>query len=243
MISRSGSLPGNTEETVRDSEWLLIKSSRKDIIMPILDDIYHATTKGNYKDIKELVQQAVDSGKHPKKIVEEALAPAMIEVGDKFGTGELYMPDMLLSAKTMQTAMTVLKPLLKGDESTVERGTLVIGTVKGDLHDIGKNLVITMAEGQGFKVVDLGIDVDFQKFVQAVKEHNPQIVAFSGLLTTTLANIPDHIKALEDAGLRDNLKLAVGGAPVTRDFADRYGIDIYADNASGAAKEFVKAIA
>ena len=175
-------------------------------------------------------------------IVNKALSPAMIEVGDKFGTGELYMPDMLLSAKAMQTAMAVLKPLLKGDEALIEKGTVVIGTVKGDLHDIGKNLVITMAEGQGFNVVDLGIDVDYQKFVDAVKEHNPQIVAFSGLLTTTLANIPEHIKALEDAGVRDKVKLAVGGAPVTRDFADRYGIEIYADDASGAAKEFLKVI-
>jgi len=210
--------------------------------MPILDDIYSATAKGNYKDIKELVKKAVDGGEHPKNIVEKALSPAMIEVGDKFGEGVLYMPDMLLSAKTMQTAMEVLKPLLKGDEATVEKGTVVIGTVKGDLHDIGKNLVITMAEGQGFNVVDLGIDVDYSKFVDAVKEHNPQIVAFSGLLTTTLANIPGHIKALENAGVRGSVKLAVGGAPVTHDFARRYGIEIYAPDASGAAKEFVKEI-
>jgi len=210
--------------------------------MAILDDIYKATTEGNYKDMEELVKAAVDSGEHPNDIVNKALSPAMIEVGDKFGTGELYMPDMLLSAKAMQTAMGVLKPLLKGDEALVEKGTVVIGTVKGDLHDIGKNLVITMAEGQGFHVVDLGIDVDYQKFVDAVKEYKPQIVAFSGLLTTTLANIPEHIKALEDAGVRSEIKLAVGGAPVTRDFADRYGIEIYADDASGAAKEFLKVI-
>jgi corrinoid protein of di/trimethylamine methyltransferase len=210
--------------------------------MAILDDIYQATIKGNYKDMEKLVKAAVDEGAHANDIVNKALSPAMIEVGDKFGTGELYMPDMLLSAKAMQTAMGILKPLLKGADAVTEKGTLVIGTVKGDLHDIGKNLVITMAEGQGFKVVDLGIDVDYSKFVDAVKEHNPQIVAFSGLLTTTLANIPDHIKALEDAGVRDAIKLAVGGAPVTRDFADRYGIEIYADDASAAAKEFIKVI-
>ena len=210
--------------------------------MAILDDIYKATTEGNYKDMEELIKAAVDSGEHANDIVNKALSPAMIEVGDKFGTGELYMPDMLLSAKAMQTAMKVLKPMLKGDDAVVEKGTVVIGTVKGDLHDIGKNLVITMAEGQGFNVVDLGIDVDYQKFVDAVKEHNPQIVAFSGLLTTTLANIPEHIKALEDAGVRGSIKIAVGGAPVTRDFADRYGIEIYADDASGAAKEFIKVI-
>ena len=210
--------------------------------MAIIDKIYTATIKGNYKEIQELVKEALNDGEHPKHIVSNALSPAMIEVGDKFGSGELYMPDMLLSAKAMQTAMEILKPLLKGKDSMVGKGTLVIGTVKGDLHDIGKNLVITMAEGQGFKVIDLGIDVDYQKFVDAVREHNPQIVAFSGLLTTTLANIPDHIKALEDAGLRDKVVLAVGGAPVTREFADRYGIEIYANDASGAAKEFLKVV-
>ena len=138
--------------------------------------------------------------------------------------------------------MEVVKPLLKGSDALIEKGTVVIGTVKGDLHDIGKNLVITMAEGQGFKVVDLGIDVDYKTFVDAIKDNSPQIVAFSGLLTTTLANIPEHIKAIEDAGLRDSVVLAVGGAPVTRDFADRYGIEIYAGDASSAAREFIEAV-
>ena len=210
--------------------------------MAILDDIYQATATGNYKDIKALVKEAIDGGTAPHDIVNKSLSAAMIEVGDKFGSGELYMPDMLLAAKAMQTAMEEIKPLLKGKEAMLEKGTVVIGTVKGDLHDIGKNLVITMAEGQGFKIVDLGIDVDPIKFVDAVKEYKPQIVAFSGLLTTTLGNIPEHIKALEDAGVRDKVVLAVGGAPVTRDFADRYGIEIYADDASGAAKEFLKVV-
>ena len=210
--------------------------------MATLEDIYKLTISGNYKDMGELIKNAIDAKVHPNDIVNKALSPAMIEVGDKFGSGELYMPDMLLAAKAMQTAMEIIKPLLKGDEAILEKGTVVIGTVKGDLHDIGKNLVITMAEGQGFKVIDLGIDVDYAKFVDAVKEYSPQIVAFSGLLTTTLANIGQHIKALEDAGVRDKVVLAVGGAPVTRDFADRYGIEIYAGDASGAAKEFLKVI-
>ena len=210
--------------------------------MAILDDIYNATSKGNYKDITRLVQKALDSGVAIHDIVNKALSAAMIDVGDKFGEGVLYMPDMLLAAKAMKEAMKIVKPLIKGDSEVIEKGTVVIGTVKGDLHDIGKNLVITMAEGQGFKVIDLGIDTDYSKFVDAIKEYSPQIVAFSGLLTTTLANIPDHIKAIEDAELRDKVVLAVGGAPVTRDFADRYGIEIYAGDASAAAKEFVKAI-
>ena len=210
--------------------------------MTTIDNIYKVTAEGNYKDISTLIKKAVDEGLSAHDIVSKALSPAMIEVGDKFGSGELYMPDMLLASKAMQTAMKELKPLLKEDTKLLERGTIVIGTVKGDLRDIGKNLVITMAEGQGFKVIDLGIDVDFFKFVDAIKEHNPQIVAFSGLLTTTLANIPDHIKAIEEAGLRNKVILAVGGAPVTRDFANRYGIEIYADDASAAAKEFVKVV-
>jgi len=209
--------------------------------MAILDDIYNATSKGNYKDITGLVQKALDSGEAIHDIVNKALSAAMIDVGDKFGEGVLYMPDMLLAAKAMKEAMKVLKPLIKGDSKVIEKGTVIIGTVKGDLHDIGKNLVITMAEGQGFKVIDLGIDTDYSVFVDAIKEYNPQIVAFSGLLTTTLANITDHIKAIEDAELRDKVVLAVGGAPVTRDFADRYGIEIYAGDASAAAKEFLKA--
>ena len=151
--------------------------------MSILDEIYKVITQGNYKGIVWLIKKALEEKIAAPDIVNKALSPAMIEVGDKFGSGELYMPDMLLSAKAMQTAMVELKPLLKGEEAILEKGTVVIGTVKGDLHDIGKNLVITMAEGQGFKVIDLGIDVDYEKFPEAVKEHNPQIVAFSGLLT------------------------------------------------------------
>ena len=168
--------------------------------MAILDDIYAATVKGNYKDITALVQKAVDEGIKIDDIINNALSKAMIYVGDKFGEGELYMPDMLLAAKTMKTAMEVLKPLMKGGEHIAEKGTIVIGTVKGDLHDIGKNLVITMAEGQGFKVIDLGIDVDYQKFVDAINQYKPDIVGFSGLLTTTLANVPNHIKAMKMQG-------------------------------------------
>jgi 5-methyltetrahydrofolate--homocysteine methyltransferase len=210
--------------------------------MSALQDIYDATAKGNYKDIVDMVKKALDEGIPIESIMNESLSRAMIDVGDKFGAGELYMPDILLSAKAMKEAMNYLKPLLKGSEHLTEKGVVVIGTVKGDLHDIGKNLVITMAEGQGFKIIDLGIDVDYAKFVDAIKEHKPKIVAFSGLLTTTLANIPEHIKAIEDAGLRKDVVLAVGGAPVTRHFADMYGIEIYAPDASSAAKEFVKVI-
>ena len=210
--------------------------------MSSLSDIYDAVAAGNYKDIVDLVKKAMEEKVALDYIINKALSTAMIEVGDKFGSGELYMPDMLLAAKAMKTAMDYIKPLLKGTEHVAEKGVLVIGTVKGDLHDIGKNLVITMAEGQGFKVIDLGIDVDYSKFVDAIKKHKPDIVAFSGLLTTTLANVPEHIKAIEDAGLRKGVVIAVGGAPVTRHFADMYGIEIYAPDASSAAKEFIKVV-
>src|SRR4030042_5138231 len=180
--------------------------------MSTLKDVYAAVTAGNYKDITGLVLKAIDEGISRDKIISPSLSAAMIDVGDKFGSGELYMPDMLLAAKAMKTAMDVIKPLLKGSEHIAEKGTVVIGTVKGDLHDIGKNLVITMAEGQGFKVIDLGIDVDYGRFVEAIKEYKPDIVAFSGLLTTPLANIPEHIRAIEDAGLRKRGGRGVWGA-------------------------------
>ena len=210
--------------------------------MSAIQNIYDATASGNYKDIVPLVQKAIEQKIELEDIINKALSRAMIDVGDGFGSGKLFMPDMLLAAKAMKEAMNYLKPLLKGSEHITEKGTIVIGTVKGDLHDIGKNLVIVMAEGQGFKIVDLGIDVDYAKFVDAIRQYRPKIVAFSGLLTTTLANIPEHIKAIEDAGLRKDVVLAVGGAPVTRHFADMYGIEIYAGDSSGAAKEFLKVV-
>jgi 5-methyltetrahydrofolate--homocysteine methyltransferase len=216
---------------------------KEGVIMSTLEDIYNITVKGAYRDIEPLIQKALSENIKIEDIINNALSKAMIFVGDKFSTGELYMPDMLLAAKTMKAAMDVLKPHMSASNHIAEKGVLLIGTVKGDLHDIGKNLVITMAEGQGLKVIDLGIDVDYPKFVEAIKEHKPDIVAFSGLLTTTLGNIPAHIKAINDAGLRDKVILAVGGAPVTREFADRYGIELYAPDASGAAKEFVRVLA
>jgi len=239
MISIKTTVIYNISKEVLDKLFL---KERRPKVVAIMKDIYSATLKGNYKEIASLVKKALGEGIDIKTIINEGLSAAMIEVGDRFSTGELYIPDMLLSAKTMKEAMALLKPLIKGDKNIASKGTIVIGTVKGDVHDIGKNLVITMAEGRGFKVVDLGIDVDYSVFVDAIKKYSPKIVGFSGLLTTTLANLPEHIKAIEDAGLRSSVILAVGGAPVTRDFADRYGIEIYAPDASIASKEFVKAV-
>ena len=217
-------------------------SIMEDNVMMALKDIFDATVKGKYDDIQNLVEKALSDKIPVHKIINNALYKALLEVGEKFGSGELFFPDILLSAKTTKEAMNILKPLIKDKSGSEAVGTIVHGTVKGDLHDIGKNLVITMAEGQGFDVIDLGVNVDYQTFVDAIREYNPKIVAFSGLLTTTLANVPDHIRAIEEAGFRDKVKLAVGGAPVTRDFAVRNNIEIYADDAAAAAKEFLKAV-
>ena len=209
--------------------------------MKIFEEIADEVLKGNSDSVEVLTNKALSQDISAEEILNNGLVAGMNVVSEKFKNNEIFIPEVLISAKSMYSGLGIIKPLL-AESNVKSKGKVVIGTVKGDLHDIGKNLVITMAEGQGFKVVDLGIDVDYSKFVDAVKEHSPQIVAFSGLLTTTLANIPEHIKALEDAGVRGDIKLAVGGAPVTRDFADRYGIEIYADDASAAAKEFIKAI-
>ena len=210
--------------------------------MAILDDIYSTTVKGAYKEIQPLIQQALNENIEINDIINKTLLKVIVYVGDKFSTGELYMSDMLLSAKTMKAAMEILKPHMKKENHISEKGTIIIGTVKGDLHDIGKNLVIIMAEGQGFKVIDIGIHVDYPVFLEAIKKNNPDIVAFSGFLTTTIANIPNYVKVITDTGLCDKVILTVGGAPVTQHFTDIYNIEIYAPDASSAVKGFIKAV-
>lgn len=210
--------------------------------MSILEDINQMTVRGEDYDIKPAIETALKDGIAPRDIVKDALQPAMNEVGEKFSTGEFFMPELILASRTMKEAMVVLKPHLAGDESLMKKGTVVLGTIKGDLHDIGKNLVSTMLEGSGYKVIDIGVDVDFEKFIEAIEKYEPQVVGFSGLLTTTLANMKEQLKAIEEAGLRDRVILAVGGAPVTRAFADRYGIELYADDAYQAVKEIDKAL-
>ncbi|MCL5987205.1 MAG: corrinoid protein [Actinobacteria bacterium] len=209
--------------------------------MAILEDIKNATMYGKWKEISELINTALEQRIDVLEIIDNALTPAMTEVGDKFSVGEMFMPDMLLAAKTMKTAMEILKPKLVGRTIT-EKGTVVMGTIEGDLHDIGKNMVLSMLEGVGYKTIDLGIDQKPERFIEAIKQYKPDVVGFSGLLTTTLAGIPKFVKALEDVGLRDSVILAVGGAPVTQDFADRNKIDLYAPDASMAVKVINKAL-
>ena len=207
-----------------------------------LKEIYESTIAGNAPKVKELVTQAVAEGVNPGEIITNQLIPAMAEVGDRFARNEFYVPEMLIAARAMQGGLAILKPLLADDDIT-SAGRVAIGTVKGDLHDIGKNLVSMMLEGAGFEVVDLGVDVAPEKFVEAIQEHQVQVVALSALLTTTMTMMKVTIAALSKAGVRDQVKVIIGGAPVTQSYADEIGADGYADDAGGAVKAAQKLLA
>jgi len=200
-----------------------------------LKQIYDSTIAGNAPKVKELVEQAVAQGTNPGEIITNQLIPAMAEVGDRFARNEFYVPEMLIAARAMQGGLAILKPLLV-DSDIVSAGSVAIGTVKGDLHDIGKNLVSMMLEGAGFEIMDLGVDVAPAKFVEAVQENHVQVVALSALLTTTMTMMKSTIEALVEAGVRDQVKVIIGGAPVTQNYADEIGADGYADDAGGAVK-------
>lgn len=201
-----------------------------------LKQIYEKTIAGDATAVNELVEQAVAEGVLPSEIVSQYLIPAMAEVGDCFERGELYIPEMLIAARAMQAGLSILKPLLaEGELQTL--GRVVMGTVKGDLHDIGKNLVSMMLEGAGFEVTDLGVDVPPKGFVDAVREKRPGIVGMSALLTTTMPAMRDNIEALINAGLRDEVKVLVGGAPLTQAYADQIGADGYAPDAGSAVRK------
>lgn len=208
---------------------------------PVLQQLFDAILNGNTGAVPGLVQQALDGGSAPDAILNQAMIGAMTEVGRLFEEGEYFIPEMLVSARAMQAGLAVLKPHLAGSSLT-SSGTVVAGTVKGDMHDIGKNLVCMMLEGAAFKIVDLGADVAPEKFVEAARAHDAQIVAMSALLTTTMPGMRATIRALQEAGLRDRVKVMVGGAPVTQAFADEIGADGYAPDASRAvakAKELL----
>ena len=201
----------------------------------MLDKIKQAVLAGEMEGIAELTNQALAQGIEAGEILNQALTPAMDIVGREYEDGDRYIPEMLISDETMKGAVLVLKPLLV--EAGVEaRGKLVIGTVEGDLHDIGKDLVAMMVEGAGFEVINLGAEITAEQFVNAVKEHKPNIIGMSALLTTTMIHMPDVIDALKQAGLRDQLKVMIGGAPVTQAYADKIGADGYAADAASATK-------
>ena len=204
------------------------------------DQIKQAIIDGNADTVNALTQALLATGVPAKEILEGALLPGMEVVGERMRSGDCFIPEVLLSARTMQGALDILKPHMLAGEST-SAGTVVIGTVEGDLHDIGKNLVGMMLQGAGFEVVNLGTGVTAAAFVAAVKEHQPQILGMSALLTTTLPHMAETLAALKEAGLRDGLKVMVGSAPVTQAWADEVGADGYGANA-GMAVERAKAL-
>ena len=209
----------------------------------ILEQISAAVIEGNLDDIVDLTEDALDEDLSAEEILNKGLMPGMDYVGVEFKAGNMFVPEVLRSARTMLNSMGILKPLLA--ESGVQMvGKVLLGTVKGDLHDIGKNLVGMMCEGAGFEVKDLGKDVAPEAFVEAVKESEPDVVGMSALLTTTMRAMGNTINVLEEAGVRDKVKVMIGGAPVTQAFADKIGADGYASNAAAAvelAKKFVGA--
>ncbi len=196
---------------------------------------------GNIEEIKKLTQEALDWGIQAQEILQKGLLPGMDVVGQRFKACEMFIPEVIRSANTMHAAMEIIRPLLS-ESDAAGLGTVVIGTVEGDLHDIGKNLVAMMLEGAGFKVVNLGTDIKPQGFVEAAKEHKANILGMSALLTTTMPKMRETINALQEAGIRNQIKVMAGGAPVTQDFVDEIGADAYGANAAAAvdkAKAFV----
>lgn len=199
----------------------------------ILEDLGQAVFDMDEDTTVELTEEAIDEGLDPEVILNDSLVPAMDEVGEEYEKGERYVPEMLLSAEAMKGAMELIRPLLA--ESGVEpAGIVVIGTVEGDLHDIGQNLVSMMLEGAGFEVINLGAETPAEEFVEAIKEHDANVLGMSALLTTTMTHMPDVIEALEEGGVRDQVDVAIGGAPVSQDYADEIGADGYAADAAAA---------
>ncbi len=206
-----------------------------------LNNVSEALQRGDAEKVAELVKQALKENLLPKDILENGLIKGMEIIGVKFKKNEVYVPEVLIAARAMHAGMDILRPKLV--ETGVKNiGKVAIGTVKGDLHDIGKNLVKMMLEGGGFEVIDLGTDVSVDKFVEVVKVDQPDIVGMSALLTTTMVNMPEVVKALEAAGLRDKVKIMIGGAPITQNYADQIGADAYSPDAASAvdsAKSFI----
>ena len=202
----------------------------------ILQGLYDETLVGNAPRVLELTQLGLDLDMGPETLLYDALIPSLEEVGARFERGDFFVPEMLIAGRAMSGALDLLRPLL-ADLGAVTIGTFLMGTVKGDVHDIGKNLVNIMLEGAGFTVIDLGVQVAPEKFIEAIKEHKPDIVGMSAFLTTTMPMFKANINALEKAGMRDQVIVMVGGAPVTQEYADAVGADAYAPDASATVKK------
>lgn len=209
--------------------------------MADLENLYQAILTGNLEQSVEVTKEAIAEQVKPDEIINGHMVRAMEEIGRRFEIGDAFVPELLMSARAMKGALELLKPLMQGDAS-LSLGKVVIGTVKGDLHDIGKNLVASMLEGCGFEVINLGTDVTDEKFVSAIKENHAQIVCMSALLTTTMTYMKNVIEALNTAGIREEVKVMVGGAPITESFAQEIGADGFSSNANSAvakAKELI----
>jgi 5-methyltetrahydrofolate--homocysteine methyltransferase len=208
----------------------------------VLSELSTAVIEGNLGVMEDLTEDALDEGLEAKEILDKGLMPGMDHVGVEFKAGNMFVPEVLRSARAMQVSMTIIRPML-AETGAEMSGKVLLGTVKGDLHDIGKNLVGMMCEGAGFDVKDIGKDIEPEAFVEAVKDYDPDILGMSALLTTTMRAMGDTIKALEEAGVRDKLKIMIGGAPVTDEFAEQIGADAYASNAAAAAETAKKFVA
>jgi 5-methyltetrahydrofolate--homocysteine methyltransferase len=210
--------------------------------MADLKKLYDSVVSGDAKTTQAITQQALAEGVDPLKLVNENMVPAMDEVGRRFEANEYFVPELLISARAMKAALELIRPLLvaRGDKPV---GRVAIGTVKGDLHDIGKNLVASLLEGGGFEVIDLGVNVSPEKFIETVNAKQANIIAMSALLTTTMPSMKTTIDALKQAGVREKVKVLIGGAPITQKYADEIGADGYSENAVGAVALAKKAVA
>jgi 5-methyltetrahydrofolate--homocysteine methyltransferase len=210
--------------------------------MPDLKLLYEAVISGDAPGAQALTQRALAEGIDPLHLVNHYMVPAMDEVGRRFDCNEYFVPELLISARAMKAALELIRPLLtaRGDQPLAR---VAIGTVKGDLHDIGKNLVASLLEGGGFEVIDLGVNVSPEKFIESVREKNANIIAMSALLTTTMTGMKTTIEALKQAGVREQVKVFIGGAPITQRYADEIGADGYSENAVGAVALAKKSVA
>jgi methylmalonyl-CoA mutase cobalamin-binding domain/chain len=202
----------------------------------ILQHLYDDTLVGKAPEVRENVERGLEDGLEPERMLFDALIPSLEEVGARFERGDYFVPEMLIAARAMQGALDILRPLL-AETGVASTGTFLMGTVKGDVHDIGKNLCNIMLEGAGFTVIDLGVNVPPEKFVEEIDKNQPDIVGFSAFLTTTMPMFKANINALEKAGMRDKVIVMVGGAPVTQEYADAVGADGYSADASSAVKK------
>lgn len=210
--------------------------------MSDLSKLADAVFKGNFAGVKDITQELIQDGVDPLVIINEGLIGGMNIVAPKFKSGEMFVPEVMMSAKALHNGLDLVKPLI-ADTDIPSAGTVVMGTVAGDLHDIGKNLVTMILESGGFKVVDIGVNVAPEGFVEAIKKYNPQIVGLSALLTTTMKAMEQTIVAIQDAGLRDKVKIVVGGAPISQEFADEIGADGYGADAMSAQELCLKYLA